>query len=71
MSYGRHELQVVLFQMARLPEASVKNILDDEQWRALSPRLEQWKVREQLLRANGYLPADTAPGCDANSRSRQ
>ena len=56
----------MLFQMAKLPEATVKAILDDDQWRSLSPVLAQWKANERILRANGYVPEAPRRPIDAN-----
>jgi hypothetical protein len=66
--YGQQAFQVVLFQVAKLPDARLKSILDEAQWRALSPSLARWgnETNERLLRANGYVPEDEPADREAN-----
>jgi hypothetical protein len=58
-NYGAREDHVVMLQAAKLPEAKLRPIFDDRQWRVLSERFAEAKQMEQAMRDNGYVPADT------------
>ena len=60
--FGSHDVQVVLHQMASLPEAKVRPIFDDPQWRTLEGRLIQARAMKPFLVSNGYLAEDAADG---------
>jgi len=57
--FGSAENQVVMLQAAKLPEAKVRPIFDEAQWRVLSRSFARAIQMEQvLLRVNGYVPGD-------------
>jgi hypothetical protein len=55
---GPYDTQVLMLQLAKLPEDQFKPIFDDAQWRSLSAHLEQAKGMEFFLNRNGYVPDD-------------
>jgi hypothetical protein len=55
-NYGRQDYYVVLLQAAKLPEAKIRPIFDDAQWRLLSRQFAQAKAMERNLKDNGYVP---------------
>ena len=57
---GQNDYYAVLYQIALLPEAKVKPIFDDVQWRLLSRQLAQAKGMGMWLKQNGFVP-DEAP----------
>ena len=60
--FGTHDIHVVLYQMASLPEAKVRPIFDDPQWRTLEGRLVQARAMKPFLISSGYLAEDAADG---------
>jgi hypothetical protein len=56
--FGQQDQQVVLLQASKLPEAKLRPIFDDAQWRVLSRQLTQVKGQEYMIKSNGYIPAD-------------
>ena len=54
--YGQYDYYVVLVQMAKIPEAKLKPLFDDGQWRVLKQQLTQMRGMEQFLKQNGFLP---------------
>ncbi len=53
--YGQYDYYVVMWQAAKLPEAKIKPIFDDTQWKLLSRQLTQVQGMGQFLKQNGYL----------------
>jgi hypothetical protein len=53
---GPYDTQVLMLQVAKLPESQLKPILDDAQRRTLSQILDQVKLMEVFLDRNGYVP---------------
>jgi hypothetical protein len=47
---------VVLVQLAKLPEATLKPIFDDAQWQLLKRQLTQMQGMEQFLKNSDLLP---------------
>jgi hypothetical protein len=72
--FGEYDYYGVLFQVSRLPEQSVRPILDDFQWGKLSLQLAEAIRLEQTLKEGGFVPedkvADAAPGRGAQPLSR-
>jgi hypothetical protein len=61
--FSAYDLQVVIYQMARLPEAKLRPIFDDAQWLALGRRFDQVRALKSILVSSGYLPEEAAdPG---------
>jgi hypothetical protein len=61
-------MALVLFQMSRLPEDTIKPILDEAQWRGLRRLITAYKNgagAEEVLKRNGFIfdegPADSRP----------
>jgi hypothetical protein len=59
-AFGPYDLVFIQYQMSRLPEASLKPIFDDAQWRSLRQKIASGQAVEAMLRGSGYLP-DGAP----------
>ncbi len=58
--YGKYDFLALLFQVSRLPEAKLKPIFDEAQWRLLRHELNQVRRQEKFLAQQGYLPARQA-----------
>jgi hypothetical protein len=54
-TFGQQDQYVVLVQMSRLPEESLKPLFDAGQWRALERQLANSARRLPALRRNGFL----------------
>ena len=62
--YGQYDYYVVMWQAAHLPEAKLKPLFDETQWKLLNRQLIQAKGMGQFLKQNGYaddMPGDAAP----------
>jgi hypothetical protein len=57
---GPYDMQVLMIQASRLPEATLRSIFGEDQWKSLKAYMDQTRRMEPFLRQNGYLPA--APG---------
>jgi hypothetical protein len=56
--FGQQDQQVVLLQASKLPEAKLRPIFDEAQWKALSRQFAQVQSQEFMIKNNGYIPAD-------------
>ena len=65
--FGQADFWYLMYQMTRLPEAKVKAILDEPQWRLLSRQFMQARGMEPWLRSNGLIAqgTDVEPRCGA------
>ena len=65
--FGQADFWYLMYQMTRLPEAKVKAILDEPQWRLLSRQFIQARGMGPWLRSNGLIAQanDAGAGCDA------
>ena len=52
--YGELDDDAILLQASRLPEAQLRPIFDDAQWRRLKERFDQAKRMENILVERGY-----------------
>lgn len=65
--FGQYDYLVVVLQLSKLPEAKVKPIFSDVQWRLLGQQFAQAKGMEPFLKQNGFFeeppekPADGPP----------
>jgi hypothetical protein len=57
---GQNDYYAVLYLLATLPEAKVKPIFDDVQYRSLRRQLDQARGLEAWLKQNGFVPAEEA-----------
>jgi hypothetical protein len=64
---GQNDYYVVLYQLSRIPEAKIKPVFEDFQWKYLKRQLDQGRGMEMFLKQNGFL-ADEAPDAKAASR---
>jgi len=55
---GPYDYYVLMYQVSKLPEAKLKPLFDDAQWRKLNAQLAQMNGIEQFLRTNNFLPDD-------------
>jgi hypothetical protein len=54
--FGRQDYQVVMLQAAGIPEAKLRPIFDDAQWKKVRRQMDQTRGLEPFLRTNGFLP---------------
>jgi hypothetical protein len=54
-SFGQLDRFIVLVQMSRLPEDTVKSVFDPGQWREVQRRLIQAKMMMPALKQNGVV----------------
>jgi hypothetical protein len=59
--FGQYDYYVVLIQASKLPQAKVRQIFDDAQWRVLSRQFLQVRGMERTLKNSGVLPDDEEP----------
>lgn len=55
---GQNDYYVVLYQLSRIPEAKIKPVFEDIQWRFLKRQLDQGRGMEMFLKQQGFLPGD-------------
>jgi hypothetical protein len=53
-----HEYNVLMYLASRIPEAKIKPIFDELQWRLLRPQLMQAKNLENWLKNGGFVPGE-------------
>jgi hypothetical protein len=58
--YGQYDYYVVMVQAAKLPEAKLRPIFDDAQWKLLGQQLMQMKGMEEFLKKGEFLPEPAA-----------
>ena len=56
--FGQYDYYLVLLNASRLPEAKLKPIFDEPQWRVMNRHFSQAKGMEPFLRQQGFVPAD-------------
>ena len=56
--FGTADYQIVMYQAARIPEAKIKPIFDDLQWKVLRRELAVARDQGPLLKNRGLVPAD-------------
>ena len=64
--FGQADFWYLMYQMTRLPEAKLKAILDEPQWRLLSRQFMQARGMEPWLKSNGLI----AQNAEAAGRGR-
>jgi hypothetical protein len=55
-TFGQYNFYLVIYQMSQLPEAQLKEILDEPQLKALHKIFNQARGYEGFLKTSGYLP---------------
>jgi len=65
LKFGQSDYYYLLWQLSKLPEAKVKPMFDNPQWRLLSRQFVQARGMEQWLRTNGILPDHNKDGGNA------
>jgi len=68
--FGEYDYYGVMFQMSRLPEASLKPIFDDDQWGKLSRQLAFAVRLEPTLKEGGFVPDDQVAGAATGRREQ-
>jgi hypothetical protein len=53
---GQYDAYAVMYQASYLPEARLRQILDDAQWRKLQEQFQEVRRFERVLIREGYLP---------------
>jgi hypothetical protein len=61
-SFGPFDYFGIVFQASELPEAKLKPIFDDAQWRLLRREFDIARRLEGMLKDQGYLPEDRPAG---------
>jgi hypothetical protein len=65
--FGPSDYYGIIYQASRLPEARLRPIFAEAEWRALQREFDEVKRQERVLKDFGYLPAgDDRPGRDAS-----
>ena len=54
--FGEEDYFGVLLQVSRLPEGKLKLIFREDQWATLAPQFAEARLREPMLRREGYVP---------------
>ncbi len=57
--YGQYDYYIMMLQASRLPEAKLKPIFEDAQWKAMTRQMTQVQRLEPFLKSNGFVPEDT------------
>lgn len=69
-SLGRVEYYAILYRLAQVPEARLKEILDPAQWKLLAIHLQQARSMREMLTQQGYAEeVEEAGTSDAGSES--
>ncbi len=64
LKLGENDYYVVLYQLSRIPEARLKPVFEDVQWKYLKRQLDQGRGMAMFLKQNGFIPDEkdgTAP----------
>jgi hypothetical protein len=56
---GQQDYYVVLYQLSRIPEARIRPVFEDVQWRFLKRQIDQGRGMEMILKQSGFVPGDT------------
>ncbi|HWE40087.1 MAG TPA: hypothetical protein VG406_26280 [Isosphaeraceae bacterium] len=57
--FGRQDYQVVILLASKVPEARLRPIFDDAQWKKVRRQMDGVRGLETYLRTNGFLPDET------------
>jgi hypothetical protein len=57
--FGRQDYQVVMLLASKVPEARLRPIFDDAQWKKVRRQMDGVRGLETYLRTNGFLPDET------------
>jgi hypothetical protein len=63
--FGEEDYFGVLFQISRLPGATLKPLFTETQWATLSVQLAEAKRREPMLKKDGYVPENDVAAAPA------
>lgn len=55
---GDNDYYVVLYQLSKIPEAKIKPVFEDIQWKFLKRQLDQGRGMAMFLKQNGFVPGD-------------
>ncbi len=55
LSFGQYDQYFVFYSLAKLPNAKLKPLLDDRQWKLLQPHLQQGRGMESTLMQQGMI----------------
>ena len=56
--FGQYDQYLIMHQLAKFPEAKLKPLLEDHQWKQLQVQFNQYRGMEQFLIQNGLLPKE-------------
>jgi hypothetical protein len=51
-----YDYAIVMYQASLIPEARIRPVFDEVQWRVISRELASFKDQERWLRAGGLIP---------------
>ena len=54
-AFGQHDQQLVMYQLSRVPEAKLKAILNEKQWKQAQLQINSYRGMESFLIQNGLL----------------
>ncbi len=55
LTFGQYDQYFVFYSLAKLPNAKLKPLLDDRQWKLLQPQLQQGRGMESTLMQQGMI----------------
>ncbi len=55
LTFGQYDQYFVFYSLAKLPNAKLKPLLDDRQWKLLQPQLQQGRAMEANLMQQGMI----------------
>ncbi len=67
--YGQADYWYFMYQMTRLPESKLRDILDEPQWRLLNRQFIQARGMEPWLNSNGLIDKDESKATSLSKRA--
>ncbi len=62
LNFGQYDHYLVMYRLAHMPPARIQPLLDDRQWKALQPQLNQYRGMQSFLIQQGLLPPEDVGG---------
>jgi hypothetical protein len=56
LSFGQYDHYLVMYRLAHMPPARIQSLVDNRQWQALLPQLNQYRGMQSFLIQHGLLP---------------
>lgn len=58
LAFGQHDQQVVMYQLSRVSQDKLKEVLSERQWTQIQAQINQYRGLEQFLIQNGLIPKE-------------